>query len=137
MPADSLLTFGFGLLGGVAALGAGLYLGVRFLRRARARARTLLHDSRAEAENKQREILLGAQEHALALQGEADQRERELEERESVLERRVREVEKRASEVGRDEGRLERRRAQVERLASSSAMRMYTSYNGIRSTGTD
>src|SRR5881628_1265044 len=27
------------------------------------------------------------------------------------------------------------RRAQVERFASSSAMRMYTSYNGIRSTG--
>src|SRR5438093_11039737 len=29
------------------------------------------------------------------------------------------------------------RRTHVERLASSSAMRMYTSYNGIRSTGTD
>ena len=120
VPADSLLTFGFGLLGGLAALGAGLYLGVRFLRRARGRARTLLHDSRVEAENKQREILLGAQEHALALQGEADQREREQEERESTLERRLREVEQRAGDVRREEGRLERRRAQAERLEAEA-----------------
>jgi len=112
----TILPMALGTLLGVAAFFVGLLLARRFVARARAAAKTLLHETRLEAENKQKEILVSAQERMLVLQEEADQRERELDDREAGLERRSRELEQGSSEFSRQQGRLERKRAEIERL---------------------
>ena len=54
-----------GVLGGGLALGAGLYAARRLVRRSRSAARALLADARAEADSRQKEILVAAQELSL------------------------------------------------------------------------
>ena len=115
-----LLLLLLGFLLGLGALGVGVYLANRTNSRARTVAEALLEDTRLEAENKQNEILVSAQERVLGLQEDSDRRDRELDERESALEKRSRELDRQQSELGRDQSKLKRRRTEIDRLEETA-----------------
>lgn len=104
------------LLGALGVLGASLFLARRQLAQAGEQARDLLAGARLDAENKQKEMLVAAQERTLALQDECDRRERELEERELRAETRAQQLTRDTAEVARLRKQLERRTAEVEKL---------------------
>ncbi len=115
-----MLPIALGILGGLIALGTGLYLSARKVARAREEARERLAEADRDVESKQREILVAAQERALTLEEEDDRREREAEERETQIENRGRKIERTASELGRERRELERRGIEVETLKASA-----------------
>jgi ribonuclease Y len=108
-----------GILLGLTAIAVGVVLARRTLRQTREAARRLLADSRRDADNKAREIVLSAEERTLAMSDEADKRERELEEREAALEGGTRELEREASRLLRHEKDLRRREGGLERMEQS------------------
>ncbi len=110
--------FGLPLVAGLAAalvvVVAALWTARRIIAGARESARTIVDDARQESESKAREILVGAQEKALALEEEADRRDRDLEGREAAVEARARETES-------DAAALERQRRDIARRQSTLA----------------
>jgi ribonuclease Y len=110
---QALLPLLLGALGGMAAVGAGLYLAERRNRRARETAQHILAEAERDGEHRQREIVVAAQERALASEEEFEHREREIEEREASLEQRSRKLDRLASEQARQRKQVERRRDQV------------------------
>ena len=82
-----------GLIAAIGALAAAAWTARRVVARARESARAIGEEARQDAESKAREILVGAQEKALALEEEADRRDRDLESREAAVETRARELE--------------------------------------------
>jgi len=102
-----------GILGGFAAVGMGLYLAERRNRRAREAAGELLAEAERDGESRQREIMVSAQEKALAYEEQSDRREHELEEQESTLEQRAHELDRLASEQKRIRKQLDRRQQKL------------------------
>ena len=74
-----------GVLAGLAAIGGGAYVARQFVTQARLGAARLLDDAKQDAENARKEILVTAQEKALALQEAADVRHREMDERDAAI----------------------------------------------------
>ena len=116
----TLLPILIGMVAGLLALGLGLYLSRRIVRGSRAAAKALLVDARAEAESRERELLVAAQEKILGLQEDADRRERELDEREAAVEQRLRKADQTASELGRERKRVERMKTRTEDLEKAA-----------------
>ena len=116
---SALLPMLVGALAGVLFLALCLYFSRRILQRARATAEALSSEARTEAENKQKEILVAAQESALSFQEDADRREREIEEREGLVERKTHELERLRSDSRREVKSLERRRSEIEKQEKS------------------
>ena len=98
---------------GAAVLVAGLMLARKRLAAARQTIGRLLEESRRDGESLKKEIVVTAQEKALALEEEADRRERELDEREATLDNRLRKLDAQASEQGQIRKELERSTAAV------------------------
>jgi ribonuclease Y len=110
-----------GALAGVLLLVLCLYFSRRVLGRARTAAEALITDAQIEADNKQKEILVAAQESALSLQEDADRRERETEEREALLEQKARDLERLRSDSQREAKSLNQRRKELE-IAEKKAL---------------
>ncbi|MDX1388373.1 MAG: Rnase Y domain-containing protein, partial [Acidobacteriota bacterium] len=108
-----------GVLLGLGALVVALLVARRTLTRARESAAALLDESRRDAENKAREIIVSAQEKTLAFGDEADRREREVEKREAALEAGSHQLERDAAELERRQKETQRREANLERLEKS------------------
>ena len=62
----ALVPLALGILGGLAMLAGGIYLARRTAARAAAAGEAAMAEARRDAENQKREILVAAQEHALA-----------------------------------------------------------------------
>jgi ribonuclease Y len=105
-----------GILLGTLAFVLGLLVARRRISDARTAAAEILRETQQDAENQTKEILVGAQEKALAREDQADNRERELDERESRLEKRARELERATSDANRKRKRLERSVAESQRV---------------------
>jgi ribonuclease Y len=113
---SALLPIIVGTLAGVLFLALCLYFSRRILLKARESAETLLVDASTEAENRQKEILVAAQESALSFQEDSDRREREIEEREAGLEQRSRDLDRQINDARREGKSLQRRAREVESL---------------------
>lgn len=87
----------------------------RMLRHAREEARRILAEARTEAEGKAAEILVAAQEKALAAGEEAERREAEIDQREAAVESRARDLEAEAAGVERQRKEFDRRNATLTR----------------------
>lgn len=109
-----------GALLGLALLVSGALLGRRALQRARDEAAQLLADARLDAQTHRTELLVAAQERSLALQEEADRREREIEERELRAEARAQELQQESSKLERQQKALSQRTEELERLHRSA-----------------
>ena len=104
-----------GLVGGLLLLAGGFWLAARRLRQAKAECDAMLAEAQQDAVNRGRELLVAAQEKGLALQEEAEARERELDKQESALEGRARELDKQGSDQGRERKQLERFQQELEK----------------------
>lgn len=121
---QALIPLVVGLVASLAMLGLAAWASRSILRSARETARRLLSESRLDAENKAKELLVAAQEKTLALEEEADRREREIEAREATVETRAREVETEAASIERRKRDLDRRQAAVARNEQSAGERL-------------
>ena len=121
---QALIPLIVGLVASLAMLGLAAWASRSILRSARETARRLLSEARLDAENKSKEILVATQEKTLALEEEADRRERELEAREATVENRAREVEGEAAAIERRKRDLERRQTAVLRTEQSARERL-------------
>lgn len=101
-------------IGAVLAAG-GLWSAWSTRRRALEEVERIKVDARAEAEARANEILVSAQEKAVALGEEADRREADLDARDAALDARGRQIESDAAAVDRQRKDLERRNAVVTR----------------------
>ncbi|HEX6851206.1 MAG TPA: ribonuclease Y [Candidatus Polarisedimenticolaceae bacterium] len=108
----------FDIIGaGIAVLlaAAGAWSAWHMRRQAYDDAERIKLDARAEGEARANEILVGAQEKAVALGEEADRREADLDARESALDARARQLESDVAAIDRQRKELERRSTVVTR----------------------
>ncbi len=96
-------------------VGIAVHSARRIHRSAKESAEHLLAEARRDAEGKATEVLVGAQEKALALEEEADRRDRDLDSREAAIEARIRETEGVGATLERRTKDLQRRQAALAR----------------------
>ena len=104
-----------GLVAGMLAVGVGIYLASGRLRAARQQVARLLADAAREGENRGKEILVAAQEKALAADVDLDRRDREIEEREAGLDGRSRDLDQEVARLDAERKSLERAAAEAAR----------------------
>ncbi len=92
----------------------------RIVVRARVVARALLDDAALDAQSREKEILVAAEEKLLSAQSDADERERRLDEREAGLDERGRDQERRQAELAREKARGERALEETRRLEATA-----------------
>ncbi len=112
------------VVGVVLALGALLYglIRARFiLARAREECERLVIDAEQDTHNKKTEILVSAQEKALAYEDECDRRERDLEVRESRVAQHAAKTDREASELGRRRKQAADKQAEADGLLQQAA----------------
>jgi ribonuclease Y len=116
-----------GLLAGIVLLGSGAYLARKTVASAKEDTKRLLQEARQDADDRKKEILVSAQESALAQQEEANKREadserieRELEERSRLLERDTSDLARQRKAVEAEQTGLERLRKQTEEDAAKT-----------------
>ncbi len=105
-------------------MGAVLYglIRARFiLARAREECERLVIDAEQDTHNKKTEILVGAQEKALAYEDECDRRERDLEAREGRVAQRAAKTDRDASELGRRRKQAADKQAEADGLLQQAA----------------
>jgi len=111
---DSFTTsLALGLAAGGAVFGLAAWQAARHRAAARERATLLEAEARAEGESRAAALLVEAQEKALGLSAELDQREHDIEERVARCETRARQLEQQAGEQGRERKQIERRAAEL------------------------
>jgi ribonucrease Y len=87
----------------------------RIIARAKEQAPGILDEARRRADDRAHAILAGAQEKALAVEEDADRRERELDARDAQIEARARQLESDLAAVDRQRKDLERRQSALAR----------------------
>ncbi len=93
----------------VLVLAFALYGAQRVARRAKDDAARLIAEAKVEAEGRASEILVAAQEKAVAIQEDAERHERDMDARDSALESRARQLEADQSALDKQRRELERR----------------------------
>jgi ribonuclease Y len=102
-----------GAVAGAALLAVSAWAARKRMREARAAATRIVAEAHHEGDSRAKEILVGAQERAIALEEEVERKDRDLDTREAALDGRTRRVEREASELGRQRQDLDRRLAAV------------------------
>jgi ribonuclease Y len=130
-PVPFLVPLALGLIAAILIVVLGVRTSRQIIARGREQGDRLLDDARNEAEARSREVLVAAQEKALAVEEDLDRRDRELESKDVDLEARALQVQQDRTEIDIERQRLDRRQSEIARL-EESAVRLETEAAGLR-----